>query len=159
MVRRWSIGPHGIVQIKLSDGSQVRAFGLGTSNGKALVVISQRDDGTIIFDFALDHLKWTAGGVVSFEVDGGSPYTFRASAPGMDSGRVWIDNEGVGRRFLHDPYNGYSPKVTAGIAHATFSITSGASAITALRHCADAAMAPKKGYATAGASPLRTPLL
>jgi clan AA aspartic protease (TIGR02281 family) len=146
------------VQIKFSDGAQVCAFGFGTINGKALAVVSQRDDGIIVLDFALDLLRWTSGGIVFFEVDGGSPYRFRASAPGLDSGRVWIDNEGVGRRFLHDLYNGYSLKVRAGAAHATFSIAAGASAVTALHHCADAIMAAKNGYATAGASPSQTPL-
>jgi hypothetical protein len=68
----------------------------------------------VIFDFALDHLIWTSGGVVSFEMDAGSPYMFRASAPGWDSGRAWMNNDGIGGVSCTTFYNSYRSRQLLG---------------------------------------------
>jgi clan AA aspartic protease (TIGR02281 family) len=81
---------------------------------------------------------YTSGGSVQFVFDNGASYNDSATLPPNPNGHVLVvtlKDEGEGKEFLHNLWNGSSVHVTTGKEEANFSLTGSATAILHLHQC------------------------
>jgi clan AA aspartic protease (TIGR02281 family) len=146
VIKTWSDPPMPVEQLMLPEGIQKCHFGQGLPTGAGFGV-SQFADGQITI-FLGRAGSWSKGGKVSLTVDGGAPFVATAvlrpiaSQPGASLLGIDIPNEGAGRDFLHDLWNGQTLYVAAGPMQAAFSLYGSATALGALHACAAAIGAP-----------------
>jgi clan AA aspartic protease (TIGR02281 family) len=142
VVKTWSDGPLPVYQIELPNGIQKCHFGESLPNNGDGFSISQFANGQIQIFLARKD-GFSKGGQISLTVDGGVPFVAPATLQQPEGLlTVIIPNEGAGRDFLHDLWNGQTVYVAAGPMQAAFSLTGSAAAIAVLHRCAEAIATP-----------------
>jgi predicted aspartyl protease len=138
LVKQWSNdGTPPVVQVVLPGGQQKCLFNISNANNSTFQ-LNQWPNGWI--NAEVSGGNWTTGGSVTMTVDGGTPFTVPAALQ-TDNGRwlaSYIPNEGAGRDFLHDLWNGQILHVNAGPMVADFPLAGSATAILKLHQCGDA---------------------
>ena len=136
LIRIWSDGPMSVVQVDIGGGQQACAF--GQTVGQNRFTLAEYSDGAIRMMFRLTNgQKWTSGGTIHLTTNGNNyPAT---SAPSTDGSVLIVNivNEGSGRDFLHDLWNGDMFTVDMGTVYQqTFPLTGSANAIAIMHRCA-----------------------
>jgi clan AA aspartic protease (TIGR02281 family) len=144
----WSNAGDAIQVSQAQMPSGVRKCSFMISNRSAVVEMSQWPNGGINLAVSREVPKWANGGSVTFTVDGGTPFTTSGGVKeSIDSDWEWlataIPNEGAGRDFLHDMWNGQTLHIAARNLEDDFSLAGSATAILHLHQCGDAIATPE----------------
>jgi hypothetical protein len=139
VVKDWSKPgePISVQQIVTNDGSQKCWLGIGGSDN-VMFSLDFFQSGSIVFRIISSNrdAPWTGISQIQLKFDNGSPYKANASLD--SSGHVLsagVKDEGEGKNFLHDLWNGQSFHATAGSTEVDFPLTGSATALLHLHQC------------------------